>query len=103
VGFEVQGREPLDACIGLRLPSGEKAEIAEAADLAGLSMSELVRRRYFGRAIVADVDLQMIRELRRIGGLLKHVHTSSGGVYSADTAAALRELRGAIEHLSRDR
>ncbi len=101
--FEIQGREALDAFIGLRLPEREKLQIQEEADLAGISMSELVRRRYFGRPIVADVDLQMIRELRRIGGLLKHVHNSSGGAYSSETANAVQEVRRFIEHLSRDR
>ncbi|MFL9903333.1 ribbon-helix-helix protein, CopG family [Paraburkholderia fungorum] len=101
--FETLGLEPLDAVINVRLTSSEKARLKEDADLAGLSMSELVRRRYFGRPIVANADAVMLKELRRIGGLLKHVHNQSDGVYSKDTAGALIALKAYIEKLSRDR
>jgi hypothetical protein len=101
--FETQGPEPLDAVINVRLTAAEKARLKEDADLAGLSMSELVRRRYFGRPIIANADAVMLKELRRIGGLLKHIHNESGGVYSKDTAGALVALKAYIERLSRDR
>jgi hypothetical protein len=101
--FEVQGSEPLDAVINVRLTVTEKARLKEDADLAGLSMSELVRRRYFGRPIIANADIVMIKELRRLGGLLKHIHNESGGVYSKDTAGALADLKAYIGKLSRDR
>lgn len=101
--FETQGLEPLDAVINVRLTLVEKARLKEDADLAGLSMSELVRRRYFGRPIVASADAVMLKELRRIGGLLKHLHNESGGIYSKDTAGALIALKSYIEKLSNDR
>ena len=66
----------------LRLTASEKERLREDADLAGLSMSELVRRRYFGRPIIANADAIMIKELRRLGGLVKHVHNESNGVNS---------------------
>ena len=71
--------------------------------MAGLSVSELVRRRYFGKPILASTDRATIRELRRIGGLLKHIHNQSDGVYSKETAQALVEIKAYIEHLSHDR
>jgi hypothetical protein len=101
--FETLGAEPLDAVINVRLTSDEKARLREDADLAGLSMSELVRRRYFGRPIIANADAVMLKELRRIGGLLKHIHNESGGVYSRETAGALVVLKNYIEKLSHDR
>lgn len=63
-------------------------------------MSELIRRRYFGRPIVANADQIMLRELRRLGGLVKHIHNQSDGAYSEDTAAVLRSIKAAIEKLS---
>jgi len=96
-------RDTLDAVINVRLTSAEKARLREDADLAGLSVSELVRRRYFGRPIVANADAVMLKELRRLGGLLKHVHSGSGGVYSKETAAALVAIRVYIEKLARGR
>jgi hypothetical protein len=67
---------------------------------AGLTLSALSRRRMLGRRVVADVDEVMIRELRRLGGLLKLVHVESGGAYSERTDDALRALKAAIESLA---
>ena len=98
--FETLGTEPLDAMLRLRLTASEKEHLREDADLAGLSMSELVRRRYFGRPIIANADAIMIKELRRLGGLLKHIHNESNGVNSKETAEALIALKAYIENLS---
>ena len=101
--FAQQGPEPLDAVVNVRLTAAEKARLTEDADLAGVSMSELVRRRYFGRPLIAHADAVMIKELRRIGGLLKHLHNESQGAYSQETAAALTALKRYIEQLSAER
>jgi hypothetical protein len=101
--FEVQGIEPLKTVINVRLSISEKERLKEDADLAALSMSELVRRRYLGSPIIANVDAVMVKELRRIGGLLKHIHNQSNGVYSQETAEALLALKAYIEKLSHDR
>lgn len=99
--FEAIGDEPLDTKVDVRLTSAEKARLQEDADLAGMSMSALVRARYFGRPILANTDQVMIRELRRLGGLLKTIHVESDGAYSAETAAALLLVSDAIKKLSR--
>ena len=101
--FRTIGTERLDAVVNVRLTASEKDKLKEDADLAGLSVSELVRRRYFGRPLVANADAVMLKELRRIGGLLKHIHNDSGGVYSQETANALIALKTYIEKLSHDR
>jgi hypothetical protein len=107
--FETEGTKAkapagtLDAVINVRLNASEKARLKEDADLAALSMSELVRRRYFGRPIVASADAIMLKELRRIGGLLKHVHNESAGAYSRETLSVLAALKKYIEALSDDR
>ena len=98
--FEVQGEAPLTEKIAVRLQPAEKAQLREDADIAGISVSELVRRRYFGRPIVANADLMMIRELRRLGGLLKHVHNQSDGAYSHSTARALHAVCNYIDQLA---
>jgi hypothetical protein len=98
--FEQIGLEALDTLISLRLTSSEKSQLKEDADFAGLSVSELVRRRYFGRPIVANADAVMIKELRRLGGLLKHVHVQSDGAYSRETAEALVAVKACIEKMS---
>lgn len=56
-----------------RVTPEEKNRLAEQAEIAGLSLSEYMRRRHFGgRPIVSQTDMIMVGELRRIGGLLKH-------------------------------
>ncbi len=99
--FKPLGLDRLDSVVNVRLTAAEKARLKEDAELAALGVSEVVRRRYFGRPIIASADAVMLRELRRIGGLLKHVHADSGGAYSGETAAALGELRAYLQQLSR--
>lgn len=98
--FEVKGKEALTERIGVRVTAGEKVLLKADADDAGLGVSELVRRRYFGRKIVARSDEKMIRHLNRIGGLLKHIHNQSSGTYSAETARALRQVYAYIDQLA---
>jgi hypothetical protein len=101
--FQKSALEPLDAVINVRLTTSEKIRLKEDADFAGISVSALVRRRYFGRPIIANADAVMIKELRRLGGQLKHIHNQSSGAYSLITARALRAVTAYIDRLSRDR
>ncbi len=99
------GRPPNDVVayeerITVRLHSHEKVKLEDDAHVAGLSVGELVRRQYFNRPVVADVDRTMIRELRRIGGLLKHIHNESAGAYSRQTATVLSDLQSFIRKLN---
>lgn len=94
--FEKTGEESLDAVINVRLTMGEKSRLKKDAELAGLTMSVLIRRRYFGKPVRAKIDEWMIRELLRLGGLLKHIHNQSGGAYSHQTAGAIVALTACI-------
>ena len=91
----------------LRLSAEENERLARQADAAGISVSEYTRRLCFGgRPITSRTDSQTIRELRRLGGLLKHNFESvrSAGDYQAlpKMEAALEAVRQAIERLSRE-
>ena len=99
--FQKIGDDELDAVVNVRLTSEEKERLRDDADMAALSMSALVRARYFGRPVVAHADQVMIKELRRLGGLLKKVHTDSDGAYSAETSAALFLVSEAIRKVSK--
>ena len=92
----------------LRLTDEEDERIARQAATAGISISEYMRRLFFGgRPIIARTDDQTIRELRRLGGLLKHhfdvVKRTGNAATLAELDAALREVRRAIEALSERR
>jgi uncharacterized protein (DUF1778 family) len=60
------GEEPLDAVVNIRITANEKNQIKESARIAGLSMSEFIRRCALGRRVVAHVDTIVIQELRRL-------------------------------------
>ena len=95
--------DPLSEVIRLRLSAAEKVRLQDDAMMASITMSELIRRRTLGKPVVAKVDDIMIREARRLGGLVKHLHNESVGIYSQETAAALKALRQFMESLVHDR
>lgn len=66
------GRSAARKWVTIRVTEREKTRLTEQADIAGLSVSEYMRRRFFGGTIAAYTDLRTVGELRRIGGLLKH-------------------------------
>lgn len=98
--FEIKGTEKLEARVNLRMTKKELERLKEDATVANLTISELVRRRYFGRPIMASVDATTVRELRRLGGLIKKVHVDSGGAYREQTAELLSQLNAAVIALS---
>ena len=100
MSFARRGAAALTARLDVRMAPAEKAQLRETADAAGIGVAELVRRRALGRPVVSRTDATTIRELRRLGGLLKMVHVESGGAYSRGTAAALAALTTAIALLA---
>ena len=101
--FAVQGAEALSEKIAVRLTPAEKAKLREDADLAGLSVSELVRRRYFGRRIVHHADLKTAAELRKTAGLLKDHYNQTGGLHADKTAVILSDIWSLVRRLGGDR
>ena len=56
------GDKPLDAALPrIRCTAEERAEAQEQAEIAGLSLGEYVRRRTFGRPVIASADNAMLR------------------------------------------
>ena len=94
--FRRKGSMGLTARLDVRVAPGEKGVLGVNARDAGLTVSELVRLRALGRPVVSRTDATTIRELRRLGGLLKLVHTESGGAYRQQTAELLTMLRAAV-------
>ena len=89
----------------LRLTAEEDERMTQQAAIAGISVSEYMRRLFFGgRPIIARTDDQTIRELRRLGGLLKHhfevVKRAGNPATLSELDATLRQIRRSIEALS---
>jgi hypothetical protein len=99
--FDKKGRRKLTKRLDVRVSPEEKDELRAIAEQAGMPVAELVRLRALGRPVVVRTDATTIRELRRLGGLLKKVHVDSRGAYSAATADALAALHSAIGALAR--
>ena len=68
--------------IGLRVSEEEALEMKEQAEASRLTLSEYARRRILGKRIVPQSDMNVLAELRRLGGLLKHIHNETRGMYS---------------------
>jgi hypothetical protein len=100
VPFGSRGHANLTERLDVRVAPGEKEDLRGIARAAGLGVSDLVRLRALGRPVVCRTDATTIRELRRLGGLLKKVHVDSGGAYGQQTAAALRTLNTAVARLA---
>ena len=98
--FANKGAAGLTERLDVRVAPTEKGEPRTIAAAAGIAVAELVRLRALGRPVVSRTDATTIRELRRLGGLLKMVHVESGGAYSRETAAALDALHAAIRRLA---
>jgi hypothetical protein len=81
-----------DRYIGIRLSEEENQRIRQQSEMSHLTISEFMRRRALGKQIVPKSDLGILSELRRLGGLLKHVHLETRGAYSDLTASAIRAL-----------
>lgn len=92
------GRAPRFRRRTIRLTDYEDSRLEDQAAVAGLSVSEYMRRRFFGgRPILAHTDERMIRELRRQGGLLKN---NFGMLRQAGASPELMEyLEGLLRRL----
>ena len=71
MAFKRKVEKRLTARFETRLAKEELMRLREMARVAGLTKSEFARRRILQYPILASVDMTMIRELRRLGGLMK--------------------------------
>ena len=90
------GRE---AVLNVRLTRREKAMLREVARLAGLTLSELGRRRCLGHRVAIAANPALAEDLRRVSVQVQRLDEESRGRYRARTAAILDTLRGAINRL----
>ena len=88
------------AVLNIHITSTERKAVLDQARACGLTVSSYCRSLITGRVVTSRTDLTTVNELRRLGGLLKHIHNESRGVYSADTAAALADVRRAISRIA---
>jgi hypothetical protein len=86
--------------IGVRFTESEREFLAIEADMCGLSLSSLIRCRSLGKRVSSKTDLRVLAELRRLGGLLKHLHNETRGTYSSLTSDCLREIAAYVRNMN---
>lgn len=74
----------------------DKDAVMKKADAAGLSIGAFMLRSALGRRIEAKCDTELIMELRRLGGLQKHLFKEGGGVMSKEYSDVLMAIQKAI-------
>lgn len=90
-------------CLPVRLTPAEAQAVKSKALDSGVPVSEFFRCAALGRKTRSTVDNQVINELRRLGGMLKDQFNKSGGQYSTESGAALREITAAITRIAGER
>jgi hypothetical protein len=93
-------RELKSEVVGVRFTKEERQFMNGEADICGVSLSSLMRSRSLGKRVTSKADLRALAELRRLGGLLKHLHNETKGAYSALTSDCLREIAAYIRNLN---
>lgn len=81
--------------MSVRVTEDEWVVVNEQSHRAGLVPSEYVRRRVLGHRIVARIHDHTVNELRRLGGLQKHL-SSNVPEYRQEFEKVLEEIREAI-------
>ncbi len=86
--------------LAVRVTPEEADAIREKARDAGATVSEFLRACALGRKTRNTVDSQVINELRKLGGLQKHLFNESGGQHSREFAAILVEIKKAVARIA---
>ena len=84
----------------LRCTREEKAALKLKADECGMPVGPYMVSVALGRKTKSKINDHMVNELRRLGGLQKHLFTEGGGAMSKQYAGILVELQAAIAKVS---
>lgn len=83
----------------VRVTPEQLQTLRDKAREAGVTVPEYLRRLGLGRNLHSKLEAGVINELRRLGGLQKHLFTGGGGVRSREYASILVEIREAIKRI----
>lgn len=77
-----------------RVTPEQMQQIRDSAEIAGMSVCKFVRHRATGSTVISKQDVQLTRELNRIGNWL--VYLTKKGM---DVSEAIAEVRSAIKRV----
>ncbi|MCC7005962.1 MAG: NTP pyrophosphohydrolase [Ottowia sp.] len=83
----------------IRCYEQEELLVREKAMDCGLSIGQFLLTAALGRRTRSKVDAHILNELRRLGGLQKHLFNEGKGILSKEYASILVEIRAAIARI----
>jgi len=86
---ESRQRQKLVKC---RCTEAEFEAINNKAIAAGLTTSEYLRRTALNRRIMVRTDIRMMNELKRLGGLQKHIFTQMSETMTTELSRQFSEV-----------
>ncbi|QUE78416.1 mobilization protein (plasmid) [Stutzerimonas stutzeri] len=85
--------------IMVRVSPEEKETIEEQALDAGLTAPAFLRALGLNKRVTSKADKHLVNELRKLGGLQKHLFNEGRGVLSKEYAQILVEIQKAIARI----
>lgn len=79
----------------------EEALVREKAHDSGMSIGQFMLAAALKRQTRSRIDAHIINELRRLGGLQKHLFSQGDGALSREYANVLVEIADAIKRIGR--
>lgn len=86
----------------IRCYEDEKEIIKEKARLSGLSVGAFMLRCALKRRITAKIDTELVMELRRLGGLQKHLFNEGKGIGSKEYSEVLQAITKALLKIGKE-
>jgi hypothetical protein len=80
----------------IRATPEDHADLLEKARDCGMSLPAYLRACGMGRQTRSKIDSHILNELRRLGGLQKHLFNEGKGIGSKEFSEVLQELKTAI-------
>jgi hypothetical protein len=77
----------------------EELLVREKAHDCGMSIGQFMLSSALQRHTRSRIDSHVINELRRLGGLQKHLFAVNGGLFSKEYASVLAEIKEAIARI----
>lgn len=88
------------ARIDIRCLETEKMRLQQKAADCGMTVTAYMMAAALGRQTRTKIDTHILTELRRLGGLQRHLFNESGGKMSKEFAAVLVEIQAAIARVA---
>lgn len=85
-----------DKWIKFRCSEDDYEAITKKAIVAGLTTSEYLRRTALNRRIQVRTDIRMMNELKRLGGLQKHLYTQMQEQMTTELSRQFSEVLSGI-------